>query len=112
MNELTILNNPDFDLTGHQTELTGRLLAAIMQETDRLTLGRRKPSLDEIRAAGDDIIASSLAKERVVLGEAIGENIVRGATSEVDRYVSDRGVVPACMSAFMVARLRYREHLL
>ena len=108
----TNLNSPDFDLMGYQTDLSHRLLTFITSEADRLTLDRRKPSLDEIRAAGDGIIVAALAREQAIFGEALGGNLVRGATHVLDVRASDMGVVPTCMSAYMLARVRYREQLL
>lgn len=112
MMELTNVNSPDFDLMVYQGELSHRLLAAIMSEADRLTLNRSKPSLEAIRTSADEIVIAALDREQAVFGQAIGEVLLRGAAHEVDLRASDMGVVPTCMSAFMVARVRYRKQLL
>lgn len=100
------------DLVGYQKKLCDVLLGEISAAAERLTLNRRRPSLEEIRIAGDELLIASLTRAQPIFGEAIAGNLVSAATHEIDLRASDRGVVPACMCACMLARVRYREQLL
>lgn len=104
----------DLDLVAVQDEVCAAMLQAVIAEAARLTLDRRKPTLDEVRAVGSAIGRRMLADQeaRFPLGSGVSPfNLVCAAAQGMDRYVQGRGCVAMSLAGFVLGAVRYRTDM-
>jgi len=104
----------DLDLVAVQDEVCAAMLQAVISEAARLTLDRRKPTLDEVRDVGIVIGRRMLADQeaRFPLGSGVSPyNLTRSVATQVDHYAQGRGCVVESIAGFALGAVRFRTDM-